>query len=122
MLDGSIDFLEVKVSGGVVAVWHGRSAANVEEGATVLAAIDAALARSGVEVLMFDSRDADRTPPEVQAQIWDWLTRHTGIRKVATLMHSKDLAKMVRVNAVGNGVRLKTFDDEGQARRWLMET
>ena len=87
----------------------------------MLDAIDAALTNSGIELLMFDSRDADRTPPEVQEIIWSWLVGHSGIRKVATLMHSRDLAKKVRVTAVGSGLLLKTFDDESKARRWLHE-
>ena len=121
MADAPPDFLKIEPREGVVGVWHQRSAQNAEEAHAVLAAIDAALTESGIELLMFDSRDADRTPPEVQEIIWSWLVGHVGIRKVATLMHSRDLAKKVRVTAVGSGLLLKTFDDEAKARRWLHE-
>ena len=117
----SPDFMRIEIREGVVGVWHERSARDAGEAQAVLDAIDAALAESGIELLMFDSREADRTPPEVQEIIWSWLVAHVGIRKVATLMHSRDLAKKVRVTAVGSGLLLKTFDDETQARYWLHE-
>jgi hypothetical protein len=115
------EFMRIDIREGVVGVWHGRSASDASEAAAVLGAIDAALEESGIELLMFDSREADRTPPEVQEAIWNWLVGHSGIRKVATLMHSRDLAKKVRVTAVGSGLLLKTFADEDKARRWLHE-
>lgn len=115
------DFMRLDIRDGVVTVWHSRSAADADEATEVLGAIDGALEQSGIELLIFDSRDADRTPPEVQEAIWNWLVGHSGIRKVATLMHSRDLAKKVRVTAVGSGLLLKTFADEDAARRWLHE-
>ena len=115
------DFLRVEARGGIVHVWHGRSAQNVEEGREVLRAIDRELRRTGIQMLLFDSRDSDRTPPEVQKLIWNWLSNHTGIRRVATVMESKDLAGNVRVTGVERGVRLKTFNDQAKAEAWLLE-
>lgn len=116
-----LDFIEIKIERGVVCAWHKRSATSVVEVRGVLDAIDSALSSSGSELLMLDSRDADRTLEAIEAEIWDWLSGHRGIRKVATLMRSKSLSKKVRVTAIGNGVRLKTFADDEEARQWLLE-
>ncbi len=113
------DVLRIDISGGVVKVWHARSARNDEEAEAILAAIDRALETSGIDLLMIDSRDADRTPPEVQARIWTWLTNSSRIRKVATLVQSAELATNVRATGVGHGVLIKAFHDEDEARRWL---
>jgi len=119
--DDDLDFVEIKIERGVVCAWHRRSATSIVEVRAVLEAIDDALSSSGSELLMIDSRDADRTLEAVETEIWDWVSGHRGIRKVATLMRSKRLSKKVRVTAIGNGVRLKTFADDEDARRWLLE-
>ena len=112
--------LRIEVGGGVVKVWHGRSARNRAETNTVLGAIDRALEESEIGLLLFDSRDADRTPAEVQDRIWQWLSRSTHIRKVATLLHCKELAANARATAIGHGVLLRAFHDEDEARDWLL--
>lgn len=119
--DGDIaNALRIETTGGVVSVWHARSARNLSEADAILEAIDAALKTTGIPYLLFDSRDADRTPPEIQERIWGWLTEHRSLRRVATVMHSKDLAQNVRETGVGRGIRIKTFADEDAARAWLL--
>jgi hypothetical protein len=118
----STELLRIEIGGGVVKVWHGRSARNLAEAETVLAAIDDALTRSGIHLLLFDSRDADRTPAPVQNRIWQWLTEHAELRRVATLMHSRELGKGVRVHGTGLGVRIRAFSSEDEARTWLLSS
>ncbi|MEM7160084.1 MAG: hypothetical protein AAF799_45020 [Myxococcota bacterium] len=114
------DTLRIEVGGGVVKVWHGRSARNRAETNTVLGAIDRALEESEIGLLLFDSRDSDRTPAAVQDRIWQWLSRSTHVRKVATLLNSRELAADVRAMAVGHGVMFRAFHDEDEARHWLL--
>lgn len=115
------ELLEIRVEGGIVRCWHARSANDESEARAVLDAIDRALERSGIELLLLDSRDANRTSPEVQAVIWNWLSGHPKVRKVATLMHSKELGKSVRLAGAGQGVLIRAFHDEDRARTWLVE-
>ena len=115
------DLLEIQIDGGIVRCWHARSAHDEDEARAVLGAIDDALNSSGIELLLLDSRDANRTSPGVQAVIWSWLSGHPKVRKVATLMHSKELGKAVRVAGAGQGVLIKAFRDEDKARVWLRE-
>jgi hypothetical protein len=114
-------WFRITVQGGYVRAYHARSARDEDEVREVLAAIDAVLGETSIDLLMFDSRDADRTPPEVAAVIWSWLQKRVAIRKVATLMHSHGLSRNVRRASAQGGVRLKTFEDEEQARLWLYE-
>ncbi len=113
--------LEIRVEGGVVRCWHPRSAEDEDEARAVLEAIDRTIAASGIELLLLDSRDANRTSPEIQAVIWRWLSGHPKVRKVATLMHSAELGRAVRVAGAGQGVLIKAFRDEEKARVWLRE-
>ena len=114
-------FFRIEISGGIVSCWHGRSAQSVAEVNQVLSSIDDALDESGISLLLFDSREADRTPEEVQGRIWSWLTNASNIRKVATVMKSEMLATSVRMTGIGKGVRIKAFHDEAEARTWLVE-
>ena len=92
---------------------------DVVEAAAVIAEIDDALASSGIERLLFDSREADRTKPEVAAAIWAWLSSTTRVRRVATVMNSEVLSANVRSTGVGMGVLIKAFATVEEAERWL---
>jgi hypothetical protein len=91
----------------------------VAEADAILAAIDAELDRTGRQHLLIDSRASDRTPQEVQDHIWAWLAGHIGLRGVATVMQSAELAGTVRRVGVTRGIRIRTFNDDEAARIWL---
>ena len=114
-------WFDITIQRGVVRVYHERSARDATEAEQVVGAIDATLQGTGIERVLFDSRDADRTPPEAAAVIWSWLQRRVDIRKVATLMHSRPLSRNMRRVGAESGVRIRTFADERDARRWLDE-
>ena len=61
-LDGAV-VMELKA--GYVRVWHSRSAKDLAEADIVLEAMDAALRAWGTDRLLFDSREADATPPDI---------------------------------------------------------
>ena len=115
-LDGHI---RIERRPGYVFVWHGRSAQDLDEATIVLDAMDAALEDWSADRLLFDSRTADATPPEVGKRIWGWLADHPRLRKVATLVESPERADRINTGLIGEGVRIRAFHDEAPAVRWL---
>ena len=115
-LEGSLELVRKP---GYVRVWHGRSARTLEEADAVLNEIDQAMDRWQTYRLMFDSRDADRTPADVGARIWSWLSDHPRIERVATLVQSGELADSVDLQGIGNDIRIRSFHAEPAAERWL---
>jgi len=102
-----------------VRVWHGRSARDLDEVTEVLAAIDEAIAAWGATRILFDSRDSDEAPKEVADRIWTWLSNHTCVTRVATLVHSRERVRSIDMGSVGRGLRIRAFHSEGKAERWL---
>jgi len=103
-----------------VFVSHGRSAHSIEELEQVIRALESGLASEGARRLMFDSRGADRTSDEVQERLWAWL-ESAGLDRVATLVSSDMLSISLKMTGLARGVKLRAFDDEAQADRWLRE-
>jgi hypothetical protein len=101
-----------------VFVWHGRAAKDLDELRLVLDAIDRALAESGRRRLLFDSRDSDYTPPDVQKALWAWLDE-APLDRIATLVRSENLAVSVRMTGISMGIRIRAFHDATEAVRWL---
>ena len=113
-------FFRVEARGGIVRIWYGRSARDPEEARAILSSIDATLNSTSISVLLIDSRDADVTPQNVQAVIWEWLTEHPSLRRVATVMRSVDLASNVRRIGRSRGIRIRTFPSVEEAEEWLI--
>jgi len=113
-----LDF-RIEVQDGIARLWYARPAQDVGESMQILEAVDAKLFSTGIFRLLIDSRDADRTPPKVQSHIWIWLRDHSQLRMVATLMHSRELARSVRAGGADRGVRIRAFDAEDAAIAWL---
>jgi hypothetical protein len=110
--------LRIRPDGDVLCVWHGRSAKTVDEARGVLDAIDRALHMYALDLLLFDSRDADETPQEVQAVIWEWLQR-AKLKRMATLIRSDMKAVSLRMAALGKRLKIGTFADRDAALAWL---
>ncbi|MCO4747072.1 MAG: hypothetical protein KC912_19910 [Proteobacteria bacterium] len=104
---------------GYMRVWHGRSAQTLEEAQAVLDALDEAMSLWGVDRMLFDSRDADGTPPKVGQRIWAWLEANEHLRRVATLVESEDRAERINTGGVGIDVRIRAFHNDAPAIRWL---
>ncbi len=105
-LDGE---LVIERMPGYARVWHRRSARDAAEAQVVLDAMDSAMSDWQLDRLLFDSRDADDTPPEVGAMIWRWLSRHGSLARVATLVQSKVNAERIDLGGIGNDVRIRAF-------------
>lgn len=115
----SAQVLSITFVGPIVRVWHARPSHDLAETRDFLASIDEALSSRSYELLLLDSRDAERPRPEIQEAIWVWLSGHERVRKVAILMHSREHGRNVRLHGADQGVLLRTFDDEAQAIAWL---
>ena len=115
-LDGEV---VIERKPGYVRVWHRRSARDLDEAQVVLDAMDAALSEWELDRLLFDSREADVSPPDVGAAIWKWLSESENIARVATLLQSAELATKVNLGGIGNDVRIRAFHQEPAAVRWL---
>jgi hypothetical protein len=118
LLDGD---LEIRPHQGFLEVWHRRAAKDVAEMDFIIDAIESALDSHGVRRLMFDSRESEYTPSEVQQRIWEWLQAGKGFERVATLVEAELLAVSVRMTGMGKGVKIKAFADRAEARQWLVE-
>jgi len=81
--------------------------------------MDDAMKEWSLNRLLFDSRDADETPKEVGALIWGWMTEHPTLERVATVVHSKELADSVNIRGVGKELRIRSFSASPAAIRWL---
>lgn len=112
--------LEIRRHDGYLRVWHGRAAKTVDEVEVVIAAIEEEMATTGFRDLLFDSRDSDRTPEDVQARLWAWL-QNAGLRRVATLIRSEMLGVSVQMQGLTRSVRLRAFASEQKATAWLRE-
>ena len=115
VLDGDVT---IEHRGDYLHVYHARSARDLAELDEVIKALEAALAETGVTLILFDSRDSDTTPDDVGARLWEWL--HEGpVSRVATLIKSEMLQISVQLKGLAQNVRLRAFDDEQEALEWL---
>jgi len=116
-LDGAV---VMELMPGYLRVFHSRSARDLAETELVLAAMDGAMRDWQQDRLMFDSREANDTLPEVGARIWSWLQGHPDVVRVATLVESSELADRINMGEIGvDGVRIRAFHRERAAARWL---
>jgi hypothetical protein len=115
LLDGQAS---VESREGYVHVWHGRAARDVEEWEGLRVVVEGELPERGAR-LLFDSRDSDQTPSDVQAAIWNWLQTCSSLERVATLVQSSNLAVSVRMQGIAKGVRIRAFAEEDEAVGWL---
>lgn len=118
LLDGDV---EIRPFDGFLEVWHRRAASDVAEMDVIIDAIETALSDHDVRRVMFDSRESEYTPSDVQQRIWDWLQAGEGFERVATLVESELLAVSVRMTGMGKGVKIKAFAERTEAARWLCE-
>ncbi|MCH2110197.1 MAG: hypothetical protein MK135_12785 [Polyangiaceae bacterium] len=124
--DGSIssemDLLEgemqLEARDGYLLVTHRRSARSLQELDHVLQAIDRLLRLKELDALLFDSRQSDYTPPDIQTALWAWLKKRR-FRKVAVLVKSSNLAVSLRMTGLSEGVNMRAFDSELGAVKWL---
>lgn len=111
---------KIRIATDFVHVWHQRAAQNEAELREVISTLERALRRSRRRKILFDSRDSDVTPPDIQSLFWEWL-EGAKLQKIATLVTSKNLAVSVRMTGVSRGVNLRAFDSESAATRWLSQ-
>lgn len=116
LLDGDVT---VRWTGTYVRVWHRKNASNLEELEVVLTGIEDGLRANESGYLLFDSRDVEYTPGDVQQGIWDWLASHPTLVRVATLVESEALAVSVNMNGLGRRIPIRAFHDERSAAGWL---
>ena len=110
--------MTIEVCDGFVHVSHSRSARDMSEVEEVIEKIDAALDQCSQRRLVFDSRRSDRTPDEIQVRLWNWLVASRPER-VATVVTSDMLAVSLKMTGLSKGVKLRAFDDEDTAARWV---
>ena len=116
LLDGG---LKIYLRDGFVEVWHSKAAKTVEETDAIMGAIDEVLEKTGQSLLLFDSRESERTPPEVGKRIWAWLEGNPRLRRVATLLESENLAVSVRMSGIAHAVKIKAFHTRDDAVAFL---
>lgn len=104
LLDGNVT---VTWTGAYVRVWHRQNASDLEELRLILTTIDGALQANATGYLLFDSRDVDYTPGDVQQGIWDWLAAHDKLVRIATLVESEALAVSVNMNGLGKRIPIR---------------
>ncbi|MFK7987929.1 MAG: hypothetical protein AB8I08_18060 [Sandaracinaceae bacterium] len=85
-----------------------------------LAAIDAALRKSGLFRVLWEARPAQVHPPEVRDHIWAWLERAEYLAVSSVMVNSEMLRVSVNLSRVASGVRLRAFDNRESAEGWLL--
>jgi hypothetical protein len=117
LAEGSV---RIEVLDGYVKVWHSRPADDVAELELILGGIDDALKEQGLDRVMFDSRESEYRGGDVQTRMWEWLSHHPVLKRVATLVTSELLATSVNMTGVSKSVKIKAFADEVKAVSWLV--
>lgn len=99
-------------------IWHGRAARDAQELKPVLRGMDQMLIHNHVKRILFDSRDSNYTPPEVQTLLWNWL-ENAKLEKVGTLVDSKNLAVSLRMTGLSKKIVMRAFDRMSVAEAWM---
>lgn len=99
-------------------IWHGRAARDAQELKPVLRGMAQMLMHNHVQRILFDSRDSDYTPPEVQTLLWNWL-ENAQLEKVGTLVESKNLAVSLRMTGLSKKIVMRAFDRMSTAEAWM---
>lgn len=105
--------------GTYLHIYHRRSARDLEEAQQVLDAMDRAIGEWGHQDLLFDSRDSDLSSREVGDRVWAWLSQHSSLHRVATLVKSELLAQSINMGGISKRVRIRGFHEEAAAIEWL---
>ena len=109
---------EVRVEDGYVFV-RNESVPNPARAREVLGAVDQALEAGGVRAVMFDTRDMEAPPEEVNAILRAWVDLCLNHDKVALLVRS-DLKRIAsNMRALSVGVKMRSFHDRDEAVAWL---
>lgn len=80
--------------------------------------VDAALARTGFDLVMFDYRGIEHHVDEVRDVMWTWAAARA-LRAIALVVDGEMTRVRTNMIALSRKVRLRAFMDEAEARDWL---
>lgn len=86
----------------------------------MLRAVDAALARSSLECVMFDVRGIEGHGDVVREGMWTWAAER-GLRAVAVVVDGEMTRVRTNMTALSRKVRLRAFLDEHEAALWIRQ-
>ncbi|MEM6995139.1 MAG: STAS/SEC14 domain-containing protein [Myxococcota bacterium] len=84
-------------------------------------AIEEAATNAGTTRALFDNRKTDPAPEDLRAVMWTWFTKTTALQRSAAIINSPRVSRRADKTAERNRVRVRTFDNEGDALAWLLD-